>query len=57
MAKDMGFPFTKTRFPVRVDHRAVIGDNCINGNCVNAMALWSLNGGSWISIRIGTVKY
>ncbi len=46
MAKDMGFPFNKTRFPVRVDHRAVIGDGCINGNCVNAMAPWTPNGGS-----------
>lgn len=46
MAKDMGFPFTRTRFPVRIDHRAIIGDNCINGNCMNAMAPSSPNGGS-----------
>ena len=46
MAMNMGFPFIRTRFPVRVDHRAVIGNDCLNGNCVNAMAPASHFGGS-----------
>jgi hypothetical protein len=48
MAKDMGFPFVKTRFPVKVDHRASVGGsvNCPNGNCRNAEAPGTGSGGS-----------
>ena len=48
MAKDMGFPFVRTRFPVRVDHRAIIGSpvDCPNGNCLNASAPMAQFGGS-----------
>jgi zinc metalloprotease ZmpB len=42
MVASMGFSipgyFDGTTFPVRVDHRATIGNNCPLGNCVNAQA-------------------
>lgn len=45
MAKDMGFPFVYTKFPVRVDHRG-IPSGCLDGYCVNASAEGHPNGGS-----------
>ena len=42
LMQGMGFNlasyFDGTTFPVRVDHRATIGNNCAGGNCINASA-------------------
>jgi hypothetical protein len=38
MGFDLASYFDGTQFPVRVDHRATIGNNCAGGNCINASA-------------------
>ena len=48
LMQGMGFNlasyFDGTTFPVRVDHRATIGNNCAGGNCINASAPGNITG-------------
>lgn len=44
MGFDLDSYFDGTVFPVQVDHRATIGNNCAGGNCINASAPGTING-------------
>ena len=44
MGFDLASYFDGTVFPVRVDHRATIGNDCAGGNCINASAPGNVTG-------------